>query len=67
MGLRARITLAFTLGALVLSALLAGTTFALTRENLPASVSARRSPPSTTTPGRSGSGSRPRTPTSRSC
>jgi signal transduction histidine kinase len=33
-GLRARITLAFGLGALLLSALLAGTTYALTRENL---------------------------------
>ena len=34
LGLRARITAAFALGALVLSALLAGTTYALTRENL---------------------------------
>ncbi|MGH2685479.1 MAG: ATP-binding protein [Actinomycetota bacterium] len=34
LGLRARIIAAFTLGALVLSVLLAGTTFALTRENL---------------------------------
>ena len=34
LGLRARITLAFALGAALLSALLAGTTWALTRENL---------------------------------
>jgi hypothetical protein len=34
LGLRARITLAFALGALVLSAILATTTFALTRRNL---------------------------------
>src|SRR5688500_12381974 len=34
LGLRARIIAAFSLGALVLSALLAGTTFAFTRENL---------------------------------
>lgn len=34
LGLRARITLAFAVGALLLSALLAGTTWALTRENL---------------------------------
>jgi signal transduction histidine kinase len=34
LGLRARIIAAFALGALVLSALLAGTTYALTRENL---------------------------------
>lgn len=34
LGLRARITLAFTLSAAVLSALLAGTTWGLTRENL---------------------------------
>jgi two-component system, OmpR family, sensor histidine kinase MtrB len=34
LGLRARITLAFGLGALLLSALLAGTTYALTRSNL---------------------------------
>ena len=34
LGLRARITLAFALGALLLSALLAGTTYALTRSNL---------------------------------
>ncbi|HRW39342.1 MAG TPA: HAMP domain-containing sensor histidine kinase [Aquihabitans sp.] len=33
-GLRARITLAFTLSAAVLSTLLAGTTWALTRENI---------------------------------
>ncbi len=33
-GLRARITLAFTLGAALLSTLLAGTTWALTRENI---------------------------------
>jgi len=34
LGLRARITLAFGVGALLLSALLSATTFALTRENL---------------------------------
>ena len=34
LGLRARITLAFAIGALLLSALLSGTTWALTRENL---------------------------------
>jgi signal transduction histidine kinase len=34
LGLRTRITLAFAFGALFLSALLAGTTWALTRENL---------------------------------
>ncbi|MGK2950689.1 MAG: HAMP domain-containing sensor histidine kinase [Acidimicrobiales bacterium] len=34
LGLRARITLAFAIGALLLSALLAATTLALTRENL---------------------------------
>jgi two-component system, OmpR family, sensor histidine kinase MtrB len=34
LGLRARITIAFGLGALLLSALLAGTTYGLTRENL---------------------------------
>ena len=34
LGLRARITLAFAIGALLLSALLATTTWALTRENL---------------------------------
>ena len=34
LGLRARITLAFGLGAMLLSALLAGTTYALTRGNL---------------------------------
>ena len=34
LGLRARITLAFTLGAALLSTLLAGTTWALTRENI---------------------------------
>ena len=34
MGLRARITLAFAIGALLLSALLSATTWALTRENL---------------------------------
>lgn len=34
LGLRARITLAFTLGAFLASGLLAGTTFALTRNNL---------------------------------
>ncbi len=34
LGLRARITLAFTLGALLLSTILAGTTWALTRENI---------------------------------
>ena len=34
LGLRARITLAFTLGAALLSILLAGTTWALTRENI---------------------------------
>jgi two-component system, OmpR family, sensor histidine kinase MtrB len=34
LGLRARITLAFAVGALLLSALLAATTLALTRENL---------------------------------
>ncbi len=34
LGLRARITLAFAVGALVLSALLSATTWALTRENL---------------------------------
>ena len=34
LGLRARITLAFAVGALLLSALLAATTWALTRENL---------------------------------
>mgnify|MGYP001764428455 CR=1 FL=1 len=34
LGIQARITLAFALGALVLSAILAGTTFALTRANL---------------------------------
>jgi signal transduction histidine kinase len=34
LGLRARITLAFTLGALFLSTILAGTTWALTRENI---------------------------------
>ncbi len=34
LGLRARITLAFTLGALLLSTILAGTTWALTRENV---------------------------------
>ncbi len=34
LGLRARITIAFALGALVLSVILAGTTFALTRANL---------------------------------
>ncbi|MEZ5140315.1 MAG: hypothetical protein R2711_16540 [Acidimicrobiales bacterium] len=33
-GLRARITLAFTLSAAVLSTLLAGTTWALARENI---------------------------------
>jgi signal transduction histidine kinase len=34
LGLRARITIAFALGALVLSGILAGTTFVLTRRNL---------------------------------
>lgn len=34
LGLRARITLTFAIGALLLSALLSGTTWALTRENL---------------------------------
>ncbi len=34
LGLRARITLAFAVGALLLSALLSSTTWALTRENL---------------------------------
>lgn len=34
LGLRARITLAFTLGALFLSTILAGTTWALTRESI---------------------------------
>lgn len=34
LGLRARITMAFAIGALLLSALLSGTTWALTRENL---------------------------------
>ena len=34
LGLRARITLAFTIGALILSVLLAATTWALTRTNL---------------------------------
>jgi signal transduction histidine kinase len=34
LGLRARITIAFALGAMLLSAILAGTTFALTRANL---------------------------------
>jgi signal transduction histidine kinase len=34
LGLRARITIAFALGAMVLSVILAGTTFALTRANL---------------------------------
>jgi signal transduction histidine kinase len=34
LGLRARITIAFGLGALLLSAVLAGTTYGLTRENL---------------------------------
>jgi signal transduction histidine kinase len=34
LGLQARITLAFALGAMLLSAILAGTTFALTRANL---------------------------------
>src|SRR5262249_15959017 len=34
LGIQARITLAFALGAMVLSAILAGTTFALTRTNL---------------------------------
>ncbi|MEQ1788148.1 MAG: hypothetical protein ABL966_13925, partial [Acidimicrobiales bacterium] len=34
LGLRARITLAFAIGALLLSALLSATTWALTRENL---------------------------------
>jgi signal transduction histidine kinase len=34
LGLRARITIAFALGAMVLSAILASTTFALTRANL---------------------------------
>ena len=34
LGLRARITLAFTIGALLLSVLLAATTWALTRTNL---------------------------------
>lgn len=34
LGLRARITLAFAVGALLLSALLSATTWALTRENL---------------------------------
>jgi len=34
LGLQARITMAFALGALLLSVLLAGTTFALTRANL---------------------------------
>ena len=34
LGLRARITLAFALSAALLSALLAGTTWALTRQNL---------------------------------
>jgi hypothetical protein len=34
LGLRARITIAFTVGAMVLSALLAGTTYALARNNL---------------------------------
>mgnify|MGYP001236176321 FL=1 len=34
LGLRARITLAFTLSAALLSTLLAGTTWALTRENI---------------------------------
>ena len=34
LGLRARVTIAFGLGALLLSALLAGTTYALTRTNL---------------------------------
>jgi signal transduction histidine kinase len=34
LGLRARITLAFGIGALLLSALMSGTTWALTRENL---------------------------------
>ncbi len=34
LGLRARVTIAFALGALLLSVLLAGTTYALTRSNL---------------------------------
>ena len=34
LGIQARITLAFALGAMLLSAILAGTTFALTRANL---------------------------------
>jgi signal transduction histidine kinase len=34
LGLRARITLAFAIGALLLAALMSGTTWALTRENL---------------------------------
>ena len=64
LGLRARITLAFALGALVLSVILAGTTFALTRANLlePARVGGAE-PRRTSTPRSIKTGLPSRTPT----